>query len=117
MEAAERLNTLEKQSPCVLCSNEDGVVTNGQTVSLHTIPKNEDKRQAWIERILEWKPEAVITDDLEVCSLHFADNVCDLDSIPTKFNTEEEKIGTSGDVLEKIADSLKVHFITKYLNN
>lgn len=104
---ADKLNTDLIKAQCVLCSIEEGDVKNGQKVLLHQIPKVEEKKYAWEEKITEWKPGTVVTDDTRLCNFHFDENICDINSIPTKFNTEESETVIEGDVLEKIADSLK----------
>lgn len=95
MESEESINLKnDGKQYCVLCSSWEGQVINEEKVVLYQIPEGEndkERKEIWLEKIGQMKPGAVITENTRLCNLHFEDNICTNQSVPTKLFLEGMK--------------------------
>ncbi|CAG2236899.1 MBLR [Mytilus edulis] len=106
METCETSSEIKEQCEgklcCVLCAKNEEHIVNEEKISLHCLPgTDDDRREVWLGKIKQAKPDVLITDHTRLCNLHFEDNICDNDSVPTilcvdsieqKDNAKDEKV-------------------------
>lgn len=82
---------------CVLCSNSQGqILENGTKISLHCLPGGSSKeeierRSIWIQRIKLVRPNAPISSNTRLCTLHFEGNTCTKFSVPIHMDLSKPK--------------------------
>ncbi|XP_063433258.1 polycomb group RING finger protein 6-like [Mytilus trossulus] len=106
METCETSSEIKEQCEgklcCVLCAKNEEETVNEEKISLHCLPgTDDDRREEWLGKIKQAKPDVLISDHTRLCNLHFEDNICDNDSVPTKLcvdsieqkdNSKDEKV-------------------------
>jgi cytidylate kinase len=70
-----------------------------------------------LDRIQQIKPDISITDKTRLCSLHFEDNICGKDSIPTKVFLEGKEWQSIKIKEEKVDENLNNTEVTSTVSN
>lgn len=82
---------------CVLCSNSQGqILENGTNISLHCLPGGSSKeeierRSICIQRIKLVRPNAPISSNIRLCTLHFEGNTYTKFSVPIHMDLSKPK--------------------------
>ena len=116
---ATTLSSGERQC-CILCENHEGQIDNEDQVTFYPLPDREndkDRREIWLDRIQQIKPDISITDKTRLCSLHFEDNICGKDSIPTKVFLEGKEWQSIKIKEERVDENLNNTEVTSTVSN